>query len=94
MSIYTLQHDHIDPFFNIPEGKKLSVTICDRAWIGSNVTILPGVTIGEGAVCCAGCVVNKDVEPYNVVAGIPAKKVNERPRDLKYIFDGTSCRLY
>lgn len=36
----------------------------------------------------------KDVEPYAVVAGIPAKKVGERPRVLKYEFDGKSCRLY
>ena len=70
------------------------VHIKRNVWIGVNVTILPGVTIGEGAVCCAGCVVTKDVEPYTVVAGIPAKKVNDRPRDLQYIFSGRSCRLY
>ena len=70
------------------------VKIYDRAWLRSNVIILPGVTIGEGAVCCAGCVVTKDVEPYTVVAGIPAKEVNKRPTDLRYIFKGRSCRLY
>jgi acetyltransferase-like isoleucine patch superfamily enzyme len=63
-------------------------------WIGCNVVILPGVTIGEGAVCCSGCVVTKDVEPYAVVAGIPAKKVNERPHDLRYEFKGKTVRLY
>ena len=68
--------------------------IGDRAWLGSNVTVLPGVNIGEGAVCCAGCVVTKDVEPYAVVAGIPARKVGERPRRLVYEFDGKSCRMY
>lgn len=56
--------------------------------------VLPGVTIGEGAVCCAGCVVTKDVPPYAVVAGIPARQVGERPRGLTYEFDGKSCRLY
>lgn len=50
--------------------------------------------IGEGAVCCAGCVVTKDVEPYAVVAGIPAKIINERPKNLKYEFNGIFCRLY
>ncbi len=70
------------------------VTIGDRAWIGSNAIILTGVNIGDGAVCCAGCVVIKDVEPYAVVAGIPAKKVNERPRDLQYEFKGRAVRLY
>lgn len=54
--------------------------------MGSNVIVQSGVTIGEGAVFCAGCVVTKDVEPYYVVAGIPAKKVNERPSNLRYSF--------
>ena len=96
VSIYTLQHDHRDPFFNCPpEDKvKFSVEIDDRVWLGSNVIVLPGVHIGEGAVCCAGCVVTKDVEPYAVVAGIPARKVSERPRNLKYEFKGKSCRFY
>ena len=72
----------------------MSVEIGDRAWIGSNVVVLPGITIGEGAVCCAGCVVTKDVEPYAVVAGIPAKKVGERPQILTYEFSGRASRLY
>ncbi|MFR9565508.1 MAG: hypothetical protein SNG14_08280 [Rikenellaceae bacterium] len=50
--------------------------------------------IGEGAVCCAGCVVTKDVAPFAVVAGIPAKQVSERPRDLRYNFSGKSCWFY
>ena len=44
--------------------------------------------------CIAGRVVTKDVQPYAVVAGIPAKKVNERPQPMTYEFDGYSCRLY
>ncbi len=91
VSIYTLQHDHRAPLFKAIGGK---VVIEDRVWLGSNVIVLPGVTIGEGAVCCAGCVVTKNVEPYTVVAGIPAKKVNERPMNLLYKFDGKACRLY
>lgn len=96
VSIYTLQHDHRDPYFGLPsEDKlKLSVEIDDRAWLGANVIVLPGVHIGEGAVCCAGYVVTKDVEPFAVVAGIPARKVNERPHNLKYEFKGKSCRFY
>ena len=46
--------------------------------------VLPGVHIGEGAVCCAGCVVSKDVEPFTVVAGIPARKIADRPNDISY----------
>ena len=93
VSIYTLQHDYRSSTFSCPsDGGK--VNIGDRTWIGCNVIILPGVNIGEGSVCCAGCVVTKDVEPYTVVAGIPAKKVNERPRDLRYEFTGRAVRLY
>ncbi len=94
VSIYTEQHDHRDPLFRCTNLYNKQVIICDRAWIGSNVIVLPGVKIGEGAVCCAGCVVTKDVEPFTVVAGIPAKKVNERPKNLIYEFDGKACRLY
>ena len=94
VSIYTEQHDHRDPYFGCNDDINKTVNIADRVWIGSNVIVLPGVKIGEGAVCCAGSVITKDVEPYAVVAGIPAKKVNERPRNLQYEFDGTSCRLY
>ena len=95
VSIYTLQHDHRDPYFRCNETqKKMSVEIDDRVWLGSNVIVLPGVHIGEGAVCCAGCVVTKDVLPYTVVAGIPAKKVGVRPRVLKYEFNGKTCAFY
>lgn len=95
VSIYTLQHDHRDPNFACNQDKKkMSVEIDDRVWLGSNVIVLPGVHIGEGAVCCAGCVVTKDVEPYAVVAGIPAKKVSERPHNLEYEFKGKSCWFY
>lgn len=94
VSIYTEQHDHRDPLFRCFTDRKMSIEIDNRAWIGSNVIILPGVHIGEGAVCCAGCVVTKDVEPFTVVAGIPAKKVGDRPKNIIYNFDGKSCRLY
>jgi len=94
VSIYTEQHEYRDPYFRCTAGAGNAVTIGDRAWIGSNVVILPGVTIGEGAVCCAGCVVTKDVAPFTVVAGVPAKKINDRPHNLEYVFDGSACRLY
>ena len=53
------------------------IKICDDAWIGMNVIILKGVTIGEGAVVGAGSVVTKDVPAWTVVAGNPAKVVKE-----------------
>ena len=44
-----------------------------KVWLGSNVTVLPGVTIGEGAIVAAGAVVTKDVESNTIVGGVPAK---------------------
>ena len=93
VSIYSGSHDHRDPYFKSTPATTRPITIGDRVWIGSNAIILTGVNIGEGAVVCAGAVVTKDVEPYAVVAGIPAKKVNERPHDLRYEFKKT-VRLY
>lgn len=49
------------------------ITIGSNVWIGSNAVILPGITIGEWAVVAAGAVVTKDVPPYTVVGGTPAK---------------------
>lgn len=55
------------------------VTIEDGAHIGMGAIILPGVTIGKGAVIGAGAVVSKDVPPYTVAVGIPAKVIKEIP---------------
>ncbi len=57
------------------------VNIGNDVWVGANSTILDGVTIGHGAVIAAGAVVTKDVEPYVVVGGIPAKKIRKRFSD-------------
>ena len=54
------------------------ITICDGVWIGARAIILPGVTIGEGAVVAAGSVVTKDVAPWSVVGGNPAKFIKKR----------------
>ncbi len=58
--------------------------IGDYAWLGPRCIILPGITVGEGAVVAAGAVVTKDVEPYVVVGGIPALKISDRPSSLSY----------
>lgn len=57
------------------------IHIEDKAWLGSNVTVLPGVTIGEGAIVAAGAVVTKDVDPNTIVGGIPAKFIKNVERD-------------
>ena len=56
-------------------------------WIGANATILKGVTIGFGAVVAAGSVVTKDIEPYSIVGGVPAKLI-------KYRFDKETISLH
>ena len=53
------------------------VKIKDDVWIGAGVIILSGVTVGECSVVGAGAVVTKDVEPYTVVAGVPARKIRD-----------------
>jgi len=79
--IQTLTHDPQNPDFICLERP---VAIMDHAWIGAKALIMPGVTVGEGAVIAAGAVVTKDVAPYTIVAGVPARKVGERNRDLRY----------
>lgn len=55
--------------------KSAPIRICDKSWVGFNSIILKGITIGEGAVVGAGSVITKDVAPYTVVAGNPARIV-------------------
>ena len=54
------------------------IEIQDQAWIGARAVVLPGVTIGVGAVVAAGAVVTKNVEPWTVVGGNPAKFIKKR----------------
>jgi acetyltransferase-like isoleucine patch superfamily enzyme len=54
------------------------ICIEDDVWIGANCTILDGVHIGQGSVIAAGAVVNKDVAPYSVVGGVPARLIKKR----------------
>lgn len=57
---------------------KGNIVIKDDVWIGYGATIMSGVTIGQGAVIAAGSIVTKDVEPYSIVGGVPAKHIKYR----------------
>jgi acetyltransferase-like isoleucine patch superfamily enzyme len=81
-NIWTLEHDVNDVYHKSIGG---DVIIEDYVWIASRCTILPGVVIGKGAVLAANCVVTKDVNPYDIVGGIPAKKIGKRVEGQKYI---------
>ena len=81
--VVILTADHNDLFFDEKEKEK-SVTIHDYVWIGTRAMVLPGVTVGRGALVAAGSVVTKDVEPFAVVAGAPARKIKERERNIDY----------
>jgi phosphonate metabolism protein (transferase hexapeptide repeat family) len=54
------------------------VVIGNDVWIGHAVIVMPGVTVGDGAVLAAGAVVTRDVAPYTIVGGVPAKQIRER----------------
>lgn len=94
VSVYTEQHDHRDPYFRCNSDGSFRVVIGDRAWIGPNAVILHSVTVGEGAVVAAGAVVTKDVPPYTIVAGVPARAIGERNRDLRYEFSERPIPFY
>jgi acetyltransferase-like isoleucine patch superfamily enzyme len=82
--ILTADHDPASPYF---AGRHRPVRIADFAFIGTRATILPGVTVGKGAVVGAGAVVTKDVSPFKIVAGCPARTIGSRNPDLHYKTD-------
>ena len=94
VSFWTGQHDYNDPYFRSMPYKRGPIKVEDRAWIGPGVIILHDVTIGEGAVIAAGAVVTKNVSPYTLVGGVPAKPIAQRNKDLRYIFTGDYLPFY
>ncbi len=80
--IYNSEHDVNNESFS---AKNSPVTIEDYVFIGPRVIILAGVTIGRGTVIGAGAVVTKDIPPYAIAGGVPAKIIGERRnKDLHY----------
>ena len=79
--VWRIQHRVNDRGFGI---YKAAVIIEDYAWISCRTVLLPGVRIGSGAVVAAGAVVTKNVDPFSIVGGVPAKQIGVRSRDLHY----------
>jgi len=74
--------------FDIGENEKRpeddqDIFIEDDVWVGANVTILKGVRIGRGSIVAAGAVVTKSILPYSIAAGIPAKKIGNRFKNVE-----------
>lgn len=82
VKVWSVNHRFEDPDqpWLLQGWEMKSVTIEDDVWLGANVFVMPGVTIGRGAVVSAGAVVNKSVPPYSLVAGNPARVVGWRKR--------------
>ncbi len=84
--IWTSEHD-----VNSEDFAAISapVTIEDHAWLGGRTIIMPGVVIGRGAVVASGAVVTKSVAEFEIVGGVPAKKIGVRKTEPKYAL--TAC---
>jgi acetyltransferase-like isoleucine patch superfamily enzyme len=85
VAIWTDEHDPNDPDFR---SRRSPVRIDDYAWLSFRATVLPGVSIGRGAVIAAGSVVTRDVPPMSIVAGVPARMIGRRQSDPSYSLKG------
>ncbi len=87
VEFYTSDHDPDDPAFG---RRDAPIVVEDHAWIGSRAIILKGTTIGQGAVIAAGSVVTKDVAPFTIVGGNPARFLRMRnTTEFTYRIEGS-----
>lgn len=77
------EYYRVDKLYNFDREEYKQVIIGNDVWIGTRATILDGVRIGDGAIIAAGAVVTKDVPPYAIVGGVPAKLIKYRFTDEK-----------
>jgi acetyltransferase-like isoleucine patch superfamily enzyme len=81
---YFIDHDHQSARRDLPMGTQTGgpeapVILEGDVWIGANVVVLKGVTIGQGAIIAAGAVVRDSIPAYEIWGGVPAKKIGDRP---------------
>lgn len=76
-TLVLFSHPNFSQIRNQLTEKKREIIIEKNAWLGAGVIVLQGVKIGEGAIIGAGAVVTKNVEPFTIVGGVPAKKIGE-----------------
>ncbi len=79
-SCHPENHDFIDPILPIRQQgvSRQGITIEQNCWIGAKVTVLDGVRIGQGSVIAAGAVVTKDIPPFSIAGGVPARVIRSR----------------
>jgi len=82
-NVSLISNTHITDNVKIPMAlqgklKNLTITVEDDVWLGRNVVVLPGIRIGKGSIVAAGAIVTKDVLPFSVVGGVPAKLLKYR----------------
>ncbi len=89
LSLHAFAYKKEFGFVDQDKNYNILTTIGNDVWIGTHCIIMPGVTIGDGAVIGAGCVVTKDVLPFSIMAGVPARKIGDRftPEQISAISD-------
>lgn len=88
--IWSAQHDWRSPDFAYSQD---TVKIGMRCWICAATIVLPGRSIGDGAVVGAGSVVSRDVSAWKLAAGNPVKEVGDRPSDLPYVLNARAFKV-
>jgi len=79
--IISMEHDPDSPGFDTIGN---IVTIQDYVFIGARAIIMPGTTLGKGSYIGAGAIVTKDINPYRIAVGVPAREIRDRNRNLNY----------
>lgn len=85
-AITSVTHDHSNLNIRFADLIFKPVIIEDDVWLGYGVIVLPGITIGKGAVVAAGSVVTKNIEPFTINAGVPAKFIKKRFEEDNYSY--------